>query len=129
MCIIRTSLIYELMVEIGVEEVVGGSNDMHVVIVGNVDHDDVTKKGPKVTHPILHKKKRLEIDNKVWWELVAKVQSIVDDEKNEFSENNTNEDVSKGGHCLGFSYICLGMTRIVCTCYKEGSSLMMCLDG
>lgn len=40
------------------------------------------------------REKRLEIDNKVWWELVAKAQSMVDDEKNEFNEDTTNEDVS-----------------------------------
>jgi hypothetical protein len=93
------------MVEIGVEEVVGSNNDMHVVIVGNVDHDDAAKGGPKVTHHVLHKKKMLKIDNKIWWELVAKAQSMVDDEKNEFSEDTTNEDVSQGGDCMGFSYI------------------------
>lgn len=105
MCIVGTSLIYELMVEASVEEVVGSSNDMQVVIVGNVDHDDAAKGGPKVIHRVLHKKKRFEIDNRVWWELASKVQSIMDDEKNEFNEDTTNEDASQGGDCMKFSYI------------------------
>jgi hypothetical protein len=54
MCIVKTSLIYELMVEASVEKVVGSSNDMQVVIVGNVDHDDAAKGGPKVIHHVLH---------------------------------------------------------------------------
>jgi hypothetical protein len=57
MCIVGKSLIYELMVEASVEEVVGSSNDMQVVIVGNVDHYNVAKMGPKVIHRVLHKKK------------------------------------------------------------------------
>jgi hypothetical protein len=40
------------------------------------------------------RKKRLEIDNRVWWELVTKAQSMVDDEKIEFNEGITDEDVS-----------------------------------
>jgi hypothetical protein len=46
------------MVEISVEEVAISSNDMHVIIVGNLDHDDAAKGGPKVTHHVLHKKKK-----------------------------------------------------------------------
>jgi hypothetical protein len=57
-CIVGTSLICELMVEISVEEVAISSNDMHVIIVGNLDHDDAAKGGPKVTHHVLHKKKK-----------------------------------------------------------------------
>jgi hypothetical protein len=30
---------------------------------------------------------------------------MVDDEKNELSEDITNEDASQGGDCMGFSYI------------------------
>ncbi len=86
------------------EEVVGGSNDMHVAIV-NVDHDDASKGGPNVIHCVLHKKKMLKIDNKLWRELAAKAQSMVDDEKNEYSQDITNEDANQGGDCMGLSHI------------------------
>ncbi len=62
------------------------------------------------------RKKVRNFDNKVWWELEAKVQSMVDDGKNEFNEDTTNEDVSHCGDCMGFSYIwnakdCLNMLQ------------------
>jgi hypothetical protein len=125
MCIVGKSLIYELMVEASVEEVVGSSNDMQVVIVGNVDHYDVAKVRPKLIHCVLYKKKRLKIDNKVWWELAAKVQSMVYDEKNEFNETLPMKMLTTVG--IVWDFHIFGMSRIVCTCCKQGNSLMMCL--
>ncbi len=125
MCIVGTSLIYELMVEASVEEVIGSSNVMQVVIVGNVDHDNAVKGGPKVIHVFCIRKKGEKLIIRYggnWWQRFNQWWMM---RKMNLVKTLPMKMLAKVG--IVWDFHIFGMPRILCTCCKQGNSPMMCL--